>query len=127
MTTLFPREYEKDGIHYTLHGDHYFPDLLSEDVNQQIPGKYGMMHAEYLQKNHPILFDRLLLSEELMHTLQELDQQAHERLEIIIQQIAEAEGINEALKASSQMEWIQRMNSIRSRAEEIILNEMLFA
>ena len=121
------KELIKNGIHYTLHGDYYYPDLITQDINQPVLGKYGLMHAEHLRKDHPILFDQLLLSGNLMSMLQELDQQTHERLEIIIRQFAEAEKVNETLKASDQMEWVRRMNSIRNFAEEIVLNEMIFA
>ena len=121
------KELIKNVIHYTLHGEYYYPDLISQDINQPVLGKYGLMFAEYLRKDHPILFDQLLLSGNLIPMLQDLDQQAHERLAIIIRRLAEAEGVNEALKASDQMEWVPRMNSIRTFAEEIVLNEMIFA
>ena len=80
----------------------------------------------YLKEHHPIRYNQLLLSGELGSYLAKLDKQAEEQLALIIRQMQEAEGVDEALKAADQLEWVRRMNSIRNRAEEIIKTELIF-
>ncbi len=124
--TRFPKEMTENGIHYTLHGDCYFPDLgLSESPRQAI-GRYGRMRKAYLEENHPGLYERLLLSGKLYDHLTEIDASCSDRLNRMIRQMAETEGVNEELKASDQLAWVGRMNSIRHRVEEIILDELVF-
>ena len=89
-------------------------------------GKWGRMHREYLKEHKPIQYNYLLLSGKLWTYLADLNEQAQDRLERIIYQMKAAEGITETLKASDPMTWVQRMNSIRNRAEEIILREMIY-
>ena len=125
--TRFPKEMTENGIHYTLHGDYYFPDLgLSESPRQAI-GRYGRMRKAYLEEHRPGLYERLLLSGKLYDHLVETDQVCRDRMEQIITRMAKAEGINEQLKASDQLGWVPRINSIHQRAEEIILDELVFA
>ena len=113
-------------LKYYRCGDYYFPDLgLTEDEQHPV-GKYGQMRMEYLRKNRPGLFTRLLLSGKLMEHLYEIDDTCHDRMELMVSQMKQAEGITEALKASDQMEWVCRMNSIHHRAEEIILSEFIY-
>ena len=115
---------ENNGLDYVLIGDYYFPVLrLPED--DRPAGKWGRMHGEYLRQNRPLLFSELVLSGKLFNYLADLNEQAAERLEVIISQMQEAEGVNDSLKRQNQMEWVRRMNSIRSRAEEIILHKMI--
>ena len=125
MSELKPEIYdENNGLDYVLIGDYYFPDLrLPED--DRPAGKWGQMHREYLRQNRPLLFSELVLSGRLFTYLADLNKQAAERLEVIISQMQEAEGVTENLKRQNQMEWVRRMNSIRSRAEEIILQELI--
>lgn len=124
--TRFPKEMTENGIHYTLHGDCYFPDLgLSESPRQAI-GRYGRMRKAYLEENHPGLYERLLLSGKLYDHMAEIDACCTDRMDRMIHQMAETEGINEKLKASDQLAWVGRMNSIRHRVEEIILDELVF-
>ena len=126
MTNL-KKEITENGIHYTLHGDYYFPDLeLPETPNQAI-GCYGRMQKAYLKEHRPGLYERLLLSGKLYDHLAETDQVCRDRMERMVAQMSEAEGINEKLKASDQLGWISRMNSIRHQVEEIILNEIVFS
>lgn len=106
-------------------GDYYIPNLQLPEVNQPI-GKWGRMHREYLKKHRPIFYDDLILSCKLWTYLADLNQQAQERLEIIISQMTDAEGITEELKASNQLSWVQHMNSISARAEEIIREELIY-
>lgn len=124
--TRFPKEMTENGIHYTLHGDYYFPDLDLPDSPRQTIGRYGRMRKAYLEEHRPGLYERLLLSGKLHDHLAETDQVCRDRMERIVVQMAEAEGINEKLKASDQLKWISRMNSIRHRVEEILLNELVF-
>ena len=126
MTNL-KKEIIENGIHYTLHGDYYFPDLeLPETPNQAI-GRYGRMRKAYLEEHRPGLYERLLLSGRLYEHLAEIDACCSDRLNRMIRQMADAEGINEDLKARNQLAWVGRMNNIRQQAEEIILNELIYA
>ena len=125
--TRFPKEMTENGIHYTLHGDYYFPDLDLPDSPRQTIGQYGRMRKAYLEEHRPGLYTRLILSGKLYEHLAETDQVCRDRMKRMIAQMAEAEGINEKLKASDQLGWISRMNSIRHRVEEIILDELVFS
>lgn len=123
----FPKEMTENGIHYTLHGDYYFPDLDLPDSPRQTIGRYGRMRKAYLEEHRPGLYERLLLSGKLYDHLAETDQVCRDRMERMTNRMAEAEGINEQLKASDQLGWVSRMNNIHQRAEEIILDELVFA
>lgn len=112
-------------IEYIRCGDYFIPDLKLPEETRPM-GKWGRMHREYLKEHRPILFSDLILSGKLWTHLADLNQQAQERMETIIDQLKAAEGITEELKASDQMAWVQRMNNIRSRAEEIIREEMIY-
>ena len=106
-------------INYIRSGDFFIPDLKLTEETRPI-GKWGRMHREYLKENHPIQYTHLVLSCKLWTYLADLNEQAQERLDRIMQQMKETEGVTEALKAADPMAWVQRMNSIRNRAEEII-------
>ena len=111
---------------YHQEGDYLVPNLaLPEEPEYQI-GKYGCMRRNYLKERRPVLFAKLLTSGTLHRHLAEIDQSCNERMEIIVSDMAKQEGVTEALKASDQMEWVRRMNSIRSRAEEIVLIELAY-
>ena len=125
MTNL-KKEITENGIHYTLYGDYYFPDLELPDSPRQTIGRYGRMRKAYLEEHRPGLYTRLILSGKLYEQLAETDQVCRDRMKRMIAQMAEAEGINEKLKASDQLGWISRMNSIRHRVEEIVLDELVF-
>ena len=84
------------------------------------------MRKRYLKEQHPVLYSELLLSGKMYSHLQEIDEACEEQMELLIHQIAKREGVSEALKAADQMEWVCRMNSIRSRAEEIVLHELVY-
>ena len=115
----------KSGIDYVLVGDYYIPDLKLPEDKRPI-GKYGRMHREYLREHHPILFNDLVLSCQLWTYLADINEQAHDRLQNIISQMQKAESVTEKMKADNQWEWIQRMSSIHNRAEEIVLNELIY-
>lgn len=116
----------KNGIDYVLVGDYYISDLKLPEEEHSI-GKYGRMHREYLRENHPILFNDLVLSCQLWTYLADINDQAQERLQVIISQMQKAESVTEKMKEDNQWEWIQRMSSIHNRAEEIALNEIIFS
>ena len=113
-------------ITYTKCGDYYIPDLVLPKEEQQPIGKYGRMRQRYLKDHRPVVYSNLLLSGKLGQHLFEIDQSCTERLELIMKQMAEREGVTEKLKASDQMAWVAKMNSIQNRAEEIVLSELVF-
>ncbi len=118
--------FEQNGGTYMQVGDYYIPDLKDEEPGHYSIGKYGRMRKRYLQAHRPILFSELTLSGKLYQHLAETDHACKERVELIIWQMEGREGVTEALKAVDQIEWIRRMNSIRNRAEEIVLNELVY-
>ena len=124
MTELKQRIHE-NGIWYTLVGDYYIPNLTLQEEERSI-GRYGRLHREYLKETKPHTYNDLILTGRLWTYLADLDEQAEERLNHIIRQFREKEGVTEELKKQDQMEWVCRMNSIRARAEEIILHEMIY-
>ena len=105
--------------------DYFIPDLKLPQDNRSI-GKYGRMHRDYLQEHNPIRFDDLVLEGKLWIYLADLNEQAQNRLQLIIRQIQEEESVNDELKENNQMAWIQAMNSIHNRAEEIVLHELVY-
>ena len=116
-----------NGLDYTLVNDHYLPNLTVAAPAEQHPtGRWGRLHKKYLKEHHPVQYNQLVLSGELGSYLAALDEQADKQLALIIRQMQGAEGVTEALKAENQLEWVRRMNSIRSRAEEIIQKELVF-
>ena len=117
---------ENNGLWYELIGDYYIPVLTLSSDEQRHIGKWGRMHREYLKEYHPIRFNDLVLSGQLWTYLADLNEQAQERLSLIIEQMKATEGVTEELKAADQMAWVGAMNSIRNRAEEIILHEMIY-
>jgi len=113
-------------IQYYKSGDYYLPDLQLQAPELSSIGKYGRMRKQYLKEHRPILFSNLILSEKLYPHLAEINQSCIDRMELLIQQMADREGATEALKVADQMEWVRRMNNIRSRAEEIVLNDLVY-
>lgn len=128
MTTMKNSIHDNaNGLDYTLVNDHYLPNLTAAAPAEQHPtGRWGRLHKKYLEEHHPIRYNQLVLSGKLGSYLDSLDKQADEQLSLIIRQMQDAEGVTEALKAENQLEWVRRMNSIRSRAEEIIKTELIF-
>ena len=106
-------------------GDYYIPNLTLQEESRPM-GKWGRMHRDYLREHKPIQYNCLLLSGKLWTYLADLNEQAQDRLERIIEQMKTDEGISEALKASDPMAWVGAMNNIRNRAEEIILQELIY-
>ena len=114
-----------NNIEYVLVGDYYIPDLKLPHEERPI-GKYGRMHREYLKEHNPMMFNDLVLEGQLWTYLADLNEQAQERLSLIVEQMKVAEGVTEELKVGDQMAWVRAMNSIRNRAEEIILRELIY-
>ena len=112
-------------IQYIRVGDYFIPDLELPQESRPM-GKWGRMHRDYLREHKPIQYNCLLLSGKLWTYLADLNEQAQDRLERIIEQMKTDEGISEALKASDPMAWVGAMNNIRNRAEEIILQELIY-
>ena len=114
----------ENGLEYLLVGDYYIPNFSLPEEHRSI-GRWGRMHREYLREQRPARFDDLVLSGQLWTYLADLNEQAQERLTLIVDQMKKDEGVTEELKAADQMAWVGTMNSIRNRAEEIILREMI--
>ena len=112
-------------ISYTLVSDYYIPNIALPEENRPI-GRWGRMHRDYLEQHHPIRFNDLVLSGQLWTYLADLNELAQDRLSLIIEQMQAAEGVTGELKVTNQMAWIGAMNSIRNRAEEIILRELIY-
>ena len=112
-------------IDYIPAGDFYIPNLELPRESRPI-GKWGRMHRRYLETYHPIRFNQLVLSGTLWTHLADLNEQAQARMETLIEQMKTAEGVTESLKAADPMAWVQRMNSIRARAEEIVREEIIY-
>ena len=118
--------FEEHGGTYTLGADGLlYPNLIQEPQELRPIGRWGRMHRAYLEAEHPGLYERLILNGTLDRHLADAEERARAMLERLIGQLAQQEGISEGLKASDQLEWVQRMNSIRSRAEEIVREEII--
>ena len=112
-------------MQYIRVGEYFIPDLELPEEARPI-GKWGRMHRDYLREYKPIQYKCLLLSGKLWTSLADLNEQAQDRLERIIDQMKMAEGVTEELKAADPMAWVGAMNNIRNRAEEIILQELIY-
>lgn len=116
---------DSNGLDYVLVGDYYIPDLKLPEESRPI-GRWGRIHRAFLKEHRPGRYNELLLSGTLWTYLADLNDQADDRLACIISQMQAAEGITEELKSRDPLAWIGTMNSIQSRAEEIIFSEMVF-
>lgn len=117
---------EQTGISYTLQGDYYLLDLKFPDEENKPIGLWGQRHARYLKQNHKVLYMNLLTSGKLNDHLADIDVQAENMFSRLVKQMAEREVVTEQLKADNQMAWVARMNNIRSRATEIVNNEIIY-
>ena len=117
---------EHTGISYTLQGDYYLPDLaLPEQENKPI-GLWGQLHLKYIKHHRKILYINLMTSGKLNGYLADIDKQAEDMFFRLVKQMAEREDVTEQLKADNQMEWVTRMNNIRSRATEIVNKDIIY-
>ena len=117
---------ESNGLSYTLHGDYYLPDL---EINEEEPtyGKYGIMRKTYLKEHRPAMYSLYMLEDRLTEHLNTVDDEAQERMDILVRQMMERQGITEEMKARDQMEWVRAVNGIRNMAEEIVLKELIYS
>ena len=113
----------RTGLQYELQGDYYV--IAGEGEEKPVVGIWGQRYLRWLKQNRRVTYTNLLTSGKLYDYLREIDIQASGQLELMIRQMAKAEGITEQLKAENQLEWVQRMNSIRNRAEEIVYSELI--
>ena len=118
---------KKNALWYELQGDYYIPCLKLPEEEQQPIGIWGQRHLRYIKQNRKMLYLNLLTSGKLNGYLSDLDKQAEDMFSRLVKQMAEREGVTEKLKAENQMEWVGRMNNIRSRAKEFINNELIFS
>ena len=118
--------FEKMGGTYTLGADGiYYPNLVSTDEEPHY-GKYGMMRKTYLKEYRPAMYSLYMLEDRLVEHLNLVDDEAQERMEVLVHQMMERQGITEEMKARDQMEWVRAVNGIRNMAEEIVLNELIY-
>lgn len=116
-----------NGLWYELQGDYYIPCLtLPEEENKPI-GIWGQRHRTYLKEHRKATYTTMLTEGKLNSYLADIDKQAQERLETLVEQMKRAEGITEQLKSENAMEWVRKMNNIRHRAEEIVYSEIIYA
>ncbi len=118
--------FEQMGGTYRKVGDYYIPNLALPTVSEYQLGKYGRMRRSYLKDHHPACYTTLVLSGKLFEDLETVDRSCNERMDNLCSAMAKDEGVTEALKASDQMEWVRRKNSIHNRAEEIVLRELIY-
>lgn len=126
---MLPKHYtnEKTGISYTLHGDYYLPDLVlpKQEDNRPI-GKWGSLHKSYLQQHKRVFYNTLVSNLTLHSHLADIDEQARDMFDTLVEQMKKSEGITEELKEQNQMEWVGQMNNIRERANEIVCSELIY-
>ena len=116
---------EKNGLSYTLHGDYYLPNL---EINEEEPtyGKYGIMRKRFLKEHRSGRDHELALTGKLTEHLNQVDKEASEKVEMLMEQMAEQWGVTEELKMQNQIEWVRRMNNIKANAEEIVYKNIIF-
>ena len=117
---------EKNGLSYTLHGDYYLPDL---ELNEEEPvyGKYGIMRKQFLKEHRSARYQYLVLTGKLTEHLNQVDKEVREKVEMLVEQMAEQWSVTEELKMQDQMEWVRRMNNIKNVVEGMVLLEMIYA
>ena len=116
----------KNGIEYVRQGDYYIPNLTVPDKTEYQIGKYGSLRRTFLKEHHNWLYSTMLMQGTLLKHLAEIDEICHSILKDMMSKMAQQEGVTERLKASDQMAWVQKMNSIKHRAEEFILSEYVY-
>lgn len=118
---------EQTGISYTLQGDYYLPDLALPEQEDKPIGLWGHRHLCHIKRRKKVLYTNLLTSGKLNSYLADIDEQAEDMFFRLVKQMAKREDVTEQLKANNQMDWVARMNNIRSRATEIINTDLIFA
>ena len=112
-------------IKYIKTGDYYIPDLKLPEEHRSI-GRWGRIHRDYLKEHRPVVFNQLALSGKLWTYLADINEQAQRRMDVLVKQMKDTEGVTEELKEANQMEWVRKMNSIQNGAEEIVLGESVY-
>lgn len=115
-----------NGLWYELHGDYYLPCLVIPEEEIHTIGIWGRKHQQHLREYRSMVYTDLVLSGKLYSYLVDIDTQARNKLNLLVTQLAEKEGVNETLKAQDQLAWVAAMNNIRNRAEEIVLKELIY-
>ena len=115
-----------NGLWYELQGDYYIPCLVLDEARTSPISMWGRKHQQYLKEHRPMLYSELVLSGKLYSYLADIDTQARNKLHLLVTRLAEKEDINEELKSQDQMAWVAAMNNIRNRAEEIVLQELIY-
>ena len=111
-------------ITYIKTGDYYLPDWHLPEEHRSI-GRWGRMHRDYLKEYRPVVFNQLVLSGKLWTYLADINEQAQQRLEVLVKQMMATEGVTEELKEENQMEWVRKMNSIQNSIEENIFYQLI--
>ena len=118
---------ERTGIEYNLVNDYYIPNIVMPKSRRTgNVGKYGRMRARYLRENKKVEYSIMLINNELTSHLLDIDDICRERIDMLVKQMAEKENVNEELKANNQIKWVQMMNNIKNRVEEIVINEIIY-
>lgn len=112
-------------ITYIKVGDYCIPDWKLPEEHCPI-GRWGRMHRDYLKEHHPVVFNQLVLSGNLWSYLADINEQAKQRIDVLVKQMIVSEGVTEELKEANQPEWIMRATRIQSNAEEIVLRELIY-
>jgi hypothetical protein len=118
---------DKNGLDYILVGDYYIPALLPDPQPEGMITRYGRMREKFLKEYHHGIYSAYLMKGQLKQHLLDIQEQAEQRMDILMEQMAKAEGVNEQLKADDQMAWVGRMNNIKYRAEEIVRDEIIYS
>ena len=118
---------EKNGLWYELQGDYYLPCLKLPKEESRHIGIWGQRHLRYLKQHRKVLYSELLISGKLNDYLADLNEQAEAMFSRLVKQLAEKEGLTEALKAENQMLWVQKMNNIHNAAMEVVSNDLIYA
>lgn len=117
---------DNNGLSYTLHGDYYLPDLVLPEEEPVTYGKYGMLRRTFLKEHKKGIYSLLLTQGKLVEHLNQVDREANDKMELLVQEMAKLEGVTEKLKEENQMLWIGMMNNINNAAEEIVLLEIVY-
>lgn len=123
MTNELSTEIMERGIRYTIVGDYYFPTCMLADRSPN--GKWASLYERYLQEKHPHEYVRLIWADELAALLESVQRECEERVEVLVREMAEAEGVDEEMKENRQMEWVRRMEMICGRVEEVVCEEII--
>jgi hypothetical protein len=113
-------------LSYHWEGDYLIPNITFSDTKEYNIGKYGRMRQRFLHENHPAIYSHLVITEKLWKHLEEIDEECNEWMDRLVAQMAEREGVTEQLKSDDWLCWLRKMNSIRSRAEEVVLHDLVY-